>query len=81
MGRAEASGPQQLMVDPVACDGVGMCAQLAADVVTLDTWGYPVVPREGLTGDGARQAARAVAGCPRRALLLVPSKAPASTGR
>jgi ferredoxin len=81
MGRAETSGPQQLVVDPVACDGVGMCAQLAPDVVTLDTWGYPVVPRDGLAGDEARQAARAVAGCPRRALLLVPSKTPAPTGR
>jgi len=81
MGRGDKAGLQQLVVDPVACDGVGMCTQLAPDVVTLDTWGYPVVPREPLRGEEARQAARAVAGCPRRALLLVASKAPAPTGR
>jgi ferredoxin len=71
----------QLHVDPVACDGIGMCAQLAPDVVSLDTWGFPVVPRDSLSGHEAKQAARAVAGCPRRALLLVPSKAPVSPGR
>jgi ferredoxin len=71
----------QLHVDPVACDGVGMCAQLAPDVVRLDTWGFPVVPRDALSADEGKQAARAVAGCPRRALMLVPSKAPASPGR
>ena len=81
MGRADKAGRHQLVVDPVACDGVGMCTQLAPDVVTLDTWGYPVVPREPLTGEEARQAARAVAGCPRRALLLVPSKTPAPARR
>ncbi len=71
----------QLHVDPVACDGIGMCAQLAPDVVSLDTWGFPVVPRDPLSPGESKQAARAVAGCPRRALLLVPSKAPVSPGR
>jgi ferredoxin len=71
----------QLVVDPVSCDGVGMCAQLAPDVVTLDSWGFPVVPRDALPADVEKQASRAVAGCPRRALLLVPAKAPAKTGK
>ena len=65
----------QLVVDPVSCDGVGMCAQLAPDVVGLDSWGFPVVPPGPLSRADSKQAARAVAGCPRRALLLVPSKA------
>jgi ferredoxin len=71
----------QLLANPVACDGVGMCTQLAPDVVTTDSWGYPVVPTRALSGDEAKQAARAVAGCPKRALLLVPSPEPASSGR
>ena len=70
-----------LLVNPVACDGIGMCTQLAPDVVTTDSWGFPVVLRGDLTDDETRQAKRAVAGCPKRALLLVPSKAPASPGR
>ena len=60
----------RLLVDPVACDGVGMCAHLAADVVRLDTWGYPIVPAEPLSEREERQAGKAVAGCPRKALRL-----------
>ena len=71
----------ELIVNPVACEGIGMCTQLAPDVVTTDSWGFPVVLRGELSGDETRQAERAVAGCPKRALLLVPSKAPASRGR
>jgi ferredoxin len=71
----------ELLVNPVACDGIGMCTQLAPDVVTTDSWGFPVVPRGALSDDETRQAERAVAGCPKRALVLVPSKAPASRGR
>jgi ferredoxin len=71
----------ELLVNPVACDGIGMCTQLAPDVVTTDSWGFPVVLRGDLSDDEVRQAERAVAGCPKRALLLVPSKAPASRGR
>lgn len=71
----------QLLVNPVACDGVGMCTQLAPDVVTTDRWGYPVVPTRALSYREAKQARRAVAGCPRRALLLVPDREPASPGR
>ena len=70
-----------LLVNPVACDGIGMCTQLAPDVVTTDSWGFPVVTRTDLSDDEVRQAERAVAGCPKRALLLVPTKAPASRGR
>ena len=71
----------ELLVNPVTCDGIGMCTQLAPDVVTTDSWGFPVVLRGALSDDEIRQAERAVAGCPKRALLLVPSKAPASRGR
>jgi ferredoxin len=71
----------ELLVNPVACDGIGMCTQLAPDVVTTDSWGFPVAARGALSDEEIRQAERAVAGCPKKALLLVPSKAPASRGR
>jgi len=63
-------GGTRLRVDPVACAGIGMCAHLAEDLVRLDSWGYPVVPQRGLVADEARHAARAVTGCPHRALRL-----------
>ena len=71
----------KLLVNPVACDGIGMCTQLAPDVVTTDSWGFPVVPSRELSAKEAKQANRAVAGCPKRALLLVASRATSSRGR
>lgn len=62
--------PQRLLVDPVACEAVGLCAHLAPEVVDLDRWGYPVVPRLPLTDDDLGAARRAVRACPRRALGL-----------
>jgi ferredoxin len=72
---ASAADPpaRRLVVDPVACEGVGLCAYLARDLVDLDRWGYPVVPAKDLTRSQERPAARAVRGCPRRALAVVDS--------
>ena len=80
MFRARAEDPQErLRVDPVACDGVGICSHLAPRLVTVDTWGYPIVPAEPLTRRARRSAALAVAGCPRKALFLEPASAPPAT--
>jgi ferredoxin len=65
-----ATGGSRLLVDPVACDGIGMCAHLAEDLVRLDSWGYPIVPRRDLEPGEVRRARHAVNGCPRRALRL-----------
>jgi ferredoxin len=61
---------RRLVVDPVACDGIGMCAHLAPALVRADSWGYPIVVRDPMTAREKRQANKAVAGCPRNALLL-----------
>ena len=61
-----------LRVDPIACDGIGMCAHLADELVRLDSWGYPILPQRELAPAEVRRAARAVAGCPRKALRLDP---------
>ena len=65
-----ATAGARLLVDPVACDGIGMCAHLAEDLVRLDSWGYPIVPRRDLEPGEVRRARHAVNGCPRRALRL-----------
>ena len=64
----------RLVVDPVRCAGVGMCAHAGRRVVDLDDWGYPLVPDAVLYGADVRAARAAVKACPRRALLLVPSE-------
>ncbi|HEY0530185.1 MAG TPA: ferredoxin [Actinoplanes sp.] len=60
----------KLLVDPVACDGIGMCSHLAPALVNPDSWGYPIVSGETLGETDLRAARAAVAACPRRALLL-----------
>ena len=60
----------RLRVDPVACDGIGLCAHLAAGVVELDRWGYPIVSSDPLRGGDVGEARSAVRACPRRALWL-----------
>ena len=63
-------GTVSLRVNPVLCDGVGRCAQLAPAVIDIDQWGFPVFPRRPLSPEEQQQALRAVEGCPRHALLI-----------
>ena len=63
-----------LRIDPSACDGIGMCAHVAPDLVTVDSWGYPLLDPHPLgSARDRRRAAAAVAACPRRALFLDPA--------
>lgn len=70
-GRPSGSAAEtRLRVDPVACDGIGLCALLAPDVIELDRWGFPVVVRRDLAPREVEAARGAVRACPRRALWL-----------
>ena len=33
----------KLRVNPIACSGHGLCAELLPELVTLDEWGFPIV--------------------------------------
>lgn len=59
----------QIVVDRIACDGRGYCAEIAPELVTLDDWGYPIVLR-GVPDELLRSAEDAVAICPKMALRL-----------
>jgi ferredoxin len=61
---------QPLQIDAAACDGVGICAVVAGDLVSLDQWGFPVIAD---TADPRvlKQARRAASACPHRALRVV----------
>jgi ferredoxin len=37
------NGQRRLRVNPTLCDGVGYCAEIVPELITLDDWGYPVV--------------------------------------
>jgi ferredoxin len=64
----------RLRVNPITCDGHGVCAELLPEVIRMDPWGYPVVPAGGLPDDLLTHARRAAAACPTLALLI--EKAP-----
>jgi ferredoxin len=65
---------RQLRVNPIACSGHGLCAELLPEFITLDEWGYPLLDGPQLPARLERQARRAVTDCP--ALALVLSDAP-----
>ena len=66
----ETGTTTRLRVDPIACDGIGLCAHLAPDLIAVDSWGYPILADHDLAGADVRSATRAAAACPRRALSV-----------
>jgi ferredoxin len=60
----------RLRVNPIACTGHGMCAELLPELIRLDPWGYPLVAEGAVPRHLAVHARRAVAACPTLALLL-----------
>ena len=59
-----------LRVDPIACDGHGLCAELLPERITLDDWGYPIVDGTPIDGALLAHARRAADACPVLALRL-----------
>ena len=66
----------ELVVDRIACDGFGMCAELLPELIELDDWGYPIIAAGGVPDALLDHAKRAVAVCPVLALRL--ARAPAA---
>jgi ferredoxin len=60
----------RIRVDPIACDGRGVCAELLPELITLDDWGYPVVDSQDVPPALERFARSAATMCPKLALRL-----------
>ena len=60
----------KLRVNPIACEGHGICAELLPELIRLDDWGYPVIADGDVPRTLESYARRAVADCPTLALLL-----------
>lgn len=60
----------RLTVDPIACDGRGLCAELLPELVRLDDWGFPVITHADVPARLRGDAAAVVRLCPRLALHL-----------
>lgn len=65
---------RRVRVNPIACDGSRLCAELLPERIRLDEWGYPIVDPEPLTAELEKHARRAVDACPTMALLLEKSR-------
>ena len=61
---------KRLQVDPIRCSGHGLCAELLPEAIALDEWGYPLLAPGELPAHLERDARRAAAACPTRALLV-----------
>jgi ferredoxin len=59
-----------IRLDPIACDGHGLCAELLPEHIRLDDWGYPIVADGPVAPENAALARRAVGACPKLALAL-----------
>jgi ferredoxin len=70
--RRAAGVRTEIVVDRIACDGYGMCAELLPELIDLDDWGYPIVEAGGVPDELLPHARRAVAICPVLALKLAP---------
>jgi ferredoxin len=57
-------------VDPITCDGRGVCAELFPERISLDDWGYPIIDGAEVPSDLIGLAHRAVDACPTLALLI-----------
>jgi ferredoxin len=62
------TGGARLIVDPIACDGRGLCAELLPELITLDDWGYPIITAADIPADLAAEVAVVIRSCPRMAL-------------
>jgi ferredoxin len=61
---------RSLTVNPIACDGHGICAELLPEMIQMDDWGYPLIDSATVPPHLEALARRAVAACPTLALRL-----------
>lgn len=59
-----------IRINPIACVGHGMCAELLPELIRLDPWGYPILSSPAVPGPLMDHARRAVQACPTLALLM-----------
>jgi ferredoxin len=60
----------ELRINPIACAGHGLCAELLPEIIELDPWGYPILLSAAVPLALVEHAKRAAATCPTLALLI-----------
>ena len=54
----------RLRVDPIACHGRGLCAELLPGLITLDDWGFPLISSQDVPAALRGDVSAAVQLCP-----------------
>ena len=62
---------RSLHLDPIACDGHGLCADWLPEMIRLDAWGFPILSKEEIPVELLGRAKRAAAACPVLAIRLL----------
>ena len=60
----------RLRVDPIACDGRGLCAEVLPELITLDDWGFPIISGQAVPPRLLADARETIRACPKLALSL-----------
>ena len=60
----------RLRVDPIACEGRRICAEVLPELITLDDWGFPMVNSQDVPAGLVEESREAVRLCPKLALRL-----------
>jgi ferredoxin len=63
-----------LRVDPITCEGHGLCIEAFPEMIGRDPWGYPVPAPDPIPPHLRRHAEHAVRVCPVLALQIVTEK-------
>lgn len=61
---------RRLRVDPIACTGHGICAELLPELIRLDDWGYPIIEGKPIDRASMLDVDRTIAACPTLALRI-----------
>jgi ferredoxin len=61
----------RLVIDPIACDGAGVCGELLPELISLDPWGFPIVHGDEIPPALLDLARKTEVSCPRLAITLV----------
>ena len=60
----------RLRVNPIACDGRGLCAELLPELITIDDWGFPIIAGGDVPARLQGEPGETVRACPKLALRL-----------
>jgi len=60
----------RLRVNPIACEGHGLCAELLPELIRLDDWGYPIIEQPRIPRELEPLARTAERSCPTLAIMI-----------